>query len=185
MVEQGVPQTKEHKARLKASLKRPLYERVREGKRQEASPGRPTVAYRVFEHTADIGLEVEGDTLSDLFAEAARGMFSIIRGDNVVTPKLRQKIALHSDRLDRLLVDWLEEFLYLQDAEELVFHDVEGVEVLHTGNGFQLKGIVSGEPFSHELHPGCLHVKAVTRHALVVDAPDGAKPGHLRVILDI
>ena len=34
--------------------------------------------YEVFEHTADIGLHVFGDTLPELFVHAAQGMESLL-----------------------------------------------------------------------------------------------------------
>ncbi len=89
------------------------------------------------------------------------------------------------DRLDRLLVDFLEEFLFLQDAEGLVFADVSDVRVTEREGRLTVRALVKGEVFSHERHPGCVHVKAVTWHGLeVVDARAGT-PARARLILDI
>ena len=34
--------------------------------------------YEIFEHTADLGIRVRGGSLNELFADAARGLFSVM-----------------------------------------------------------------------------------------------------------
>lgn len=141
--------------------------------------------YQVFEHTADIGLQIEAPDLAGLFADAARGLFAVVRGENPVGAHQTETIEVQADRLDRLLVAFLEEFIFLQDAEGLVFHDVRHVSVASRESAWHASAQASGEPFSHERHPGCLHVKAVTRHELAVGPPHEGRPAHARIILDI
>lgn len=143
------------------------------------------MAFRVFEHTADIGLEIEAPDLPGLFVESAHALFSVIRGDTQVRDAETRTVRVTADRLDRALVDWLEEFIFLQDADGLVFSTVDDVHVDVSGERVEVRGVVHGEPFSHERHPGCLHVKAITRHDLTVTAPASGTPARARVILDI
>lgn len=143
------------------------------------------MAFRVFEHTADIGLEVEAVDLEGLFREAALGLFSVIRGDNEVADLQTRDVVVEADRLDRVLVDWLEEFIFLQDADGLVFRTVDDVKVEPEADRIRVSAVAHAEPFSHERHPGCLHVKAITWHGLEVTGPRGGEPARARIILDI
>ena len=43
-------------------------------------------AFRILDHTADVGLEAYGTDLSALFANAARGMFQIMADPRTVQP---------------------------------------------------------------------------------------------------
>ena len=36
------------------------------------------MAYRIFDHTADLGIEVTAATLEELYAEAARALFALL-----------------------------------------------------------------------------------------------------------
>jgi riboflavin kinase/FMN adenylyltransferase len=77
--------------------------------------------YREIEHTADRALQVWGSELSDLFAGAARGMYSLMAdlGGLVVTDW--HEIRLEAGDRETLLVDWLNELLFLTEMEEVVF----------------------------------------------------------------
>lgn len=143
------------------------------------------VPFQVFEHTADIGLDVEAENLDALFADTARGLFQVVRGDNPVEPAARFQVETESDTLVRLLVRFLNEFVFLMDSESVVFHDVESVHLEAKDGVWHVRAEVTGEPFSHEKHPGCLHVKAATRHDARVDHEGGDGKAHARVILDV
>lgn len=76
--------------------------------------------FRIVEHTADIGIEVEAGSLEELFAGAAAGMFSIIVDPETVTAVISRDITLHAADLEELMFAWLNELLYLLYAEALV-----------------------------------------------------------------
>ena len=64
--------------------------------------------YEVFEHTADVGLRVRAADLGELFAEAARGLFSLIVPDLAsVRPKQELPFRLAGSEREYLLFDWL------------------------------------------------------------------------------
>ncbi len=141
--------------------------------------------FQVFEHTADIGLDVHAEDLDTLFQDAARGLFEIVRGDNPVAPAKSFQVEAEAKELDRLLVRFLNEFVYLIDAEGVVFQDVSDTRVTHKDDRWTASARVHGEGFTHEKHPGCLHVKAATRHGTYVRGPQGDEEAQARVLLDI
>jgi SHS2 domain-containing protein len=140
------------------------------------------VTYRLIEHTADTGLEVEAPSLAELFVEALRGMTDCITELERVAPQTRRRLGVRAGDLGRLLVEWLSEAVYLFEVEDLLFSQAE-VEVKESKAGFELAATVAGEPFDPERHPAKIAIKAVTYHQLKVEeTPDGWRA---RVIFDI
>jgi riboflavin kinase/FMN adenylyltransferase len=79
--------------------------------------------YREVDHTADRALRVWGHQLEDLFAGAAKGMYSLMADlDGLVAIDWRE-IRLEAWDPPSLLVDWLNELLFLTEMEGLVFVD--------------------------------------------------------------
>ncbi len=133
--------------------------------------------YNTFEHTADVGIEARGETLEEAFANAARGMFSIIVDGSDIDVRQQREISLEAADDDQLLVDWLSELLYIHDVEGLVFDSFD----LSIDDG--LHAIARGEPYSREKHGYGSEIKAVTYHLLAIKR---TKKGiELKVLFDI
>ncbi len=70
-----------------------------------------------FEHTADLGLRARAADLDDLFAEAARALFSAVVEDlGTVVASQRLEIRITGADREYLLFDWLKTLLYHFDA---------------------------------------------------------------------
>jgi len=79
--------------------------------------------YLEVEHTADRALRVWGRELPDLFVGAARGMTSLMADlDGLVATEWRE-VRLEGWDRESLLVDWLNELLFLVETERLQFVD--------------------------------------------------------------
>ena len=135
--------------------------------------------YELIDHTADIGIKAYGDNLSEAFAHAAEGMFDIITDSSQIESKGEYKIELSSDDLEQLLVDWLDELLYLQGAENLVFGEFN-VDV--DEEKCKISATVLGEEFDTEKHKIGMEIKAVTYHMLEVHKGD---PCFVKVLFDV
>jgi len=124
--------------------------------------------YRVLPHTADAKIEGRAADVDTLFAEMARGLYSIIvvDPDQVRSPE-RKRVAIAGSRLDDLLLDWLSELLFLFETEWWLGCDFE-IRVAHRG----LKASIGGEAFDETRHRLDHEVKAITYHGLDV-ARDG------------
>ena len=88
-------------------------------------PGGCPHGYQEIEHTADRALRVWGRELPDLFVGAARGMYSLLADVQGSTPTTWREISLEGWDRETLLVDWLNELLYLTEIEDLLFVDFE------------------------------------------------------------
>jgi SHS2 domain-containing protein len=121
--------------------------------------------YEVFEHTADVGLRIRAADLPALFADAARGLFSlIVENLDAVQPVHQREFRLAGAEVDYLLFDWLNELLYCFETERLVFRDFE---VKLTDGGLEARA--RGEPLDPARHHAEHEVKAITYHGLLVE----------------
>lgn len=118
--------------------------------------------YETFDHTADIGLRVRAGDLGSLFAEAGRGLASLlIENADQVRPQTQHAIELEGTDTADLLVDWLRELLFLFQAEGWIFIQFD-VEVTENG----LRAQARGDKFDPERHQPDFDIKAVTYHHL-------------------
>src|SRR4030043_362316 len=81
--------------------------------------------YEVIDHTADVGIVAYGKDLKEAFANAAFGMFSLIANLEKVRGSISREIDVQSTDQEALLVDWLNELLYLFDVEHIIFKRFE------------------------------------------------------------
>ena len=137
------------------------------------------MAYRTFEHTADIGLAIEADDLPSLFSEAARAFRELSVADGDLVPQERWE-ALEASASDRegLLVAWLEELLFLWDARGEMIVELRDLEV--DERRATARGRVARATPDAALDTV---VKAVTYHGLRVEPRAGG--WQARVVLDV
>jgi SHS2 domain-containing protein len=135
--------------------------------------------YEIFDHTADIGLIVFGKDLGSLFANAGEGFFDLITDLSVVRARVERRIELRGEAIERLMVDWLTELLYLHEVESLLLKEFNVKFVGEDG----LKAVVRGEPFEEGTHVIKTEIKAVTYHQIQVQEGEGEWKA--RVIFDL
>ena len=117
--------------------------------------------FEIIDHTADIGMIVRGDSLKVLFQNAASGLFSLLTDIDKVKPAIKKSIRISSPDRESLLVDWLNELLYLFEAEFYLFGKFE-IEKLDDKS---LQAVCHGEKITgkHEIKR---EIKAATYHML-------------------
>ena len=73
--------------------------------------------FEEVEHVADLALRVRGRHRPEIFANAAEGMFSLICDCRRELPaRYQDEIRLEAPDVETLLIDWLNELLYLSEA---------------------------------------------------------------------
>ncbi len=82
-------------------------------------------SYEEIEHTADWAIRVRGRDLEALFVAAARGMFSLLTETAAVEPRREIELDLRAIDTETLLVDWLNELLYLAEERQLLCSDFQ------------------------------------------------------------
>jgi SHS2 domain-containing protein len=135
--------------------------------------------YEYFDVAADVGVRAWGRDLGACLRQCALGVFNLIVPTDAVQGVERREVAARGTSVETLLVNWLNECLYVHDIEGFVVRDVTGPAV--TGAG--VHGILHGEPVDPARHPRGTVVKAATFHGLeVLEMPGEVRA---RVILDI
>lgn len=122
------------------------------------------LAFRILEHTADVGFEAFGASREEVFENAARALVSLEIDLESVSAREEASIEVTGSDLPNLLVNWLSEILYLHDAEQWVFGDFE----IKTLDDRTLQAIARGEKANPARHVAKLRVKAVTYHQLSI-----------------
>lgn len=102
--------------------------------------------YELFEHKADIGIIGKGASWSEAFAEAAKAMFSVMCDLKKVKGEDKTLVEVEAEDQDALLVEFLNELLYLKDSEEMMYSKFD-VEI----KGKELKCIAWGSPMNAKL----------------------------------
>ena len=141
--------------------------------------------YRYLEEigTADIAFEATGRDLSELFRDAADATMNVMI-DNIdaIQPVETRQIELSNYKLDMLLFDFLQELIFLKDAERLLLR-IREVQITERDENYFVKATAEGEVLDAERHHQRADVKAVTLHNFTVEQADGGWKA--RVLLDI
>lgn len=123
--------------------------------------------------TSDLSFVARGPTLEALFGAAAEALLAAtVEGPEEVRPQRRREIALEEPDLDLLLLRFLNELIYLRDAESLLLRPVRlRIEV---GPPARLRGECAGEQIETTRHRLHSEVKAATAYGLAVrEEPPG------------
>jgi len=136
-------------------------------------------AFEIIDHTADVGIIAYGADVKELFSNAALALFSLITKPESVEEKLHLDLQVSSEDTDSLLVEWLNELIYLFDVKHILFTRFDIASLTHN----ELKATCYGEDFDPMKHKIKVGVKAATYHMLKLDKSDaGCKA---QIILDI
>jgi SHS2 domain-containing protein len=134
--------------------------------------------FEFIDHTADVGIIAYGASLSQAFANAARALFSLITELDDIKEVLHRDIKVTATDEESLLVAWLNELIYLFDAENILFKRFDIIQL----NNTKLRARSYGEKVDSSRHKLKIGVKAATYHMLKVDRDDGCK---VQVLFDI
>jgi SHS2 domain-containing protein len=117
--------------------------------------------FEILEHRADLKIRVFGKTKEELFENAMVGMFEAAKYETtkqLTTKRLTTKIK--SFDLPSLLVDFLNEVLYLVETKKLVFEKIEFKKFTEN----EIEANLFGKPLKRM----GVHIKGVTYHGLEI-----------------
>jgi SHS2 domain-containing protein len=134
--------------------------------------------FEVIDHTADAGIVAYGRDLGEAFANAARGMFSLIAEPARGKADFSREVDLRAADRETLLVDWLNELIFIFEVEHVI---LSGFEITDISDN-RLRARVRGHRIDRARHHLKTGVKAATYHSLQIEEGDGVS---VRVILDM
>jgi SHS2 domain-containing protein len=117
--------------------------------------------FEEIEHTADLAIRVYGRDLKELFANAPYGMFCLMADLTALVPATSHEVHLEAPDHEALLVDWLNELLYLHEMEGEIY------------NRFHIKTLspthLAASVVGGQLEVSRATIKAVTFHDLSIE----------------
>jgi len=120
--------------------------------------------FQIVDHTADIGIICYGKSLQQLFSNAALGLYSLMFNVADIDEQMHRDIRLSAKDRDGLLVDWLNELIYLFDVDRIIFSRF----VFNRLNDTSLQAHCFGDTIDAKHQPIKREVKAATYHMLKI-----------------
>ena len=122
-----------------------------------------------FSHDADIGVRGFGPTREKAFEEAALALMNVVTDVDRVQPQQQVEVTCEGDRLEVLLVEWLNALVFEMATAKMLFSRF--VVTIEEG---KLTGYIWGEPIDFLRHELIVEVKGATYTELKVEEePDG------------
>ncbi len=132
------------------------------------------------EHTADVQVRSWGSSLEEAFSQTAYSLMATITPDlKKVIPKIEKKITIKAEDKEALLFDFLSEFLYIFDVDELVFSQIYVSKIEKFNDNYKLQATLKGEKFDLNKHEIGIEVKAITYSFMNIEEK------HASTIIDI
>lgn len=120
--------------------------------------------YRQIAHTADIAYRLRGDSLAEIYVNAAAALMATMTDRRRLRPRETRHIEVEAPDREALLVAWLNYLLYLYDVDGFLGRDFEIVALQDN----LLRARAQGETFDPGRHVGKTAVKAATYHHLEI-----------------
>ncbi len=128
--------------------------------REDMEYHKTKATFKEIEHTADIGLSVEGDSLGELFANAAYGLIYLLFNDRESEEHEIRYIEITENRPDELLITWLSEINYYISVHNFSPISIRDLDIKKTADRYHLHAEVAGG----YLPDPATEIKAITYH---------------------
>jgi SHS2 domain-containing protein len=135
--------------------------------------------YRLFDHTADLGIEVFGGAIEELYAAVAMALFDLLTDTGSIRMTQTRTIAVEGEDPADLLVNFLRELLFLWNSVGFLGRECTIREVTPR----RLTAVLNGEPCDPARHRIKMEIKAVTYHQASVKRTAEGWVG--RVVFDV
>jgi SHS2 domain-containing protein len=132
---------------------------------------------------ADAAFLAWGATLEELFVAAADATTGVMIGDlDSIRCGHSMSVQLEENDLEWLLFQFLQEIIFLKDAEQLLVRVVSLV-IEQQKDGLSLRCVFAGDRIDPSRHELLVDVKAVTLHRFRVER--AAESWEAQVVLDV
>ncbi|VVB82468.1 Protein archease [uncultured archaeon] len=133
--------------------------------------------FKFLEHTADVKFQAFGKSIEEVFENSSLALKETICGKLEVEGEKEKTIKIRGDDLESLLYTFLEEIIYLLDAEDFILKEIKSIEI----NDLKLKAILVGDNASN--YGLNSKVKAVTYNEMFIKEENGKWIS--QVVLDV
>lgn len=138
------------------------------------------MGYRIFDHTADLGVEVFAGTREALYGGAVLALFDLLTDLETVRAGTTREVAVSGENPADLLVNFLREALFAWNGEGFLMKSC----LVREAGPRRIMALLRGEAFDPARHRIKQEIKAVTYHQAEVWQPPAGGWG-ARVIFDV
>jgi SHS2 domain-containing protein len=131
--------------------------------------------FKPIDHPSDVGIIAYGKTREELFENAAFGMFSLMANLDKVAPKQKLGIKIKGEDPENLLINWLNELIFNEDARKMLFKEFKIKKLTDKS----LEAEVAGEKIDLNVHDLHRPIKAATYNQLQLG------PDQVKIIFDV
>ncbi|MBT3304499.1 archease [Candidatus Woesearchaeota archaeon] len=135
------------------------------------------MTYEFLEHTADIKFRAKGKSIEEVFKESAMALKETMTKGTEIKKIEEKDVGVEGKDYESMLRNFLEEFLFLFDAEDFILSDVTEVMI----DGFRLVATVKGDIIDN--YKLTNDVKAITYNEMYVKETE--KGWEAQVVLDV
>jgi len=137
--------------------------------------------YKFFCHTADAKFQAFGQTLEETFAHAALAVASLMWDWKKIAKNIEISVVVEGKDLEQLLVNFLEEILYLLDTRNFLLGSIDIVSLEKEREDWKIQASFKGDKnaIKYEIFG---NVKAITYNEMVVK---NQSPFMVQVVADI
>jgi len=137
--------------------------------------------YENLEHTADLKIRAYGQTLEEVFSNMALGMFeNIIEPEAILNDQpVEIEIKVKNNELLELLVDFLNQLIYLSDINNVIYNQYDLV-IFEKDKYWIAEGVARG----YEIKGFSKEIKAATYNELKLEE-DQAGNWVAEVVFDV
>lgn len=129
--------------------------------------------YEFLDHTADVQIHAWGNDLKETFENAAIAMTAYITDIKAIEISMKELIEIEADDLTGLFYRFLDDVLFLFNADPYLLTKRVRILELETGPSFKVRAECYGEPFSMDKHTQGTEIKAITYSAMkITNEPD-------------
>ena len=139
--------------------------------------------YNYLDHTADIAVDVEADTLDELFIASGYAWRDSISDDRKSSQSQERSLVLSESNLEILLVTFLSELNYLYQSESWMMDSIQCIEINKEGDIWKLSIKILGGNFNRNELRLKTEIKAITYHQMEIKEKDGKFS--TRIVFDI
>jgi len=137
--------------------------------------------YRFLRHTADAKFQAFGETLEEAFQQAALALVSLMWNWETIGNKLEVPVQVEGHDMKQLLLNYLEEILYLFDTRRFLLSQVDDISIERKEDRYVLRALFKGDEYSSKTEIFG-DVKAITYNEMEITR---TMPFRIQVVADV
>ena len=108
-------------------------------------------SYNFIDHTADIAVQLKGDSIEELFSVGADAWLYLVAGEVNLETDDSTEIELSASSMEELLVTFLNELNYILNKNKWLCISVQSIKVFNDEFGSELSAEISGIKLTNDI----------------------------------